>query len=124
MSQIFTPDVVDVCPRGLRSAERHAAIEAVLSVVGHEPIGIRVPCWVGIEQQHGFVHGAVVGLIVFSAADCAAMTPVLFDAADRLKPVELLSGFSMREASETIATLTVYDTGVNSLGSVFRHYKH
>ena len=37
---------------------------------------IHVPHWDGIEQQHGFVHGGVVGMIADSAAGYAAMTVV------------------------------------------------
>lgn len=37
---------------------------------------IHVPHWEGIEQQHGFVHGGVVGMIADSAAGYAAMTVV------------------------------------------------
>jgi len=37
---------------------------------------IHVPHWTGIEQQHGFVHGGVVGMIADSAAGYAAMTVV------------------------------------------------
>ena len=32
--------------------------------------------WQGVEQQHGFVHGGVVGMIADSAAGYAAMTMV------------------------------------------------
>ncbi|ATD63834.1 thioesterase [Janthinobacterium svalbardensis] len=35
-----------------------------------------LPHWSGIEQQHGFVHGGVVGMIADSAAGYAAMTMV------------------------------------------------
>ena len=37
---------------------------------------IHVPHWDGIEQQHGFVHGGVVGMIADSAGGYAAMTAV------------------------------------------------
>lgn len=36
--------------------------------------------WDGIEQQHGFVHGGVVGMIADSAAGYAAMTMVVASA--------------------------------------------
>jgi uncharacterized protein (TIGR00369 family) len=36
--------------------------------------------WSGIEQQHGFIHGGVVGMIADSAAGYAAMTMVPSDA--------------------------------------------
>ena len=37
---------------------------------------IHLPHWTGVEQQHGFVHGGVVGMIADSAAGYAAMTLV------------------------------------------------
>lgn len=51
-------------------------IRAVLPVVEHGRTEIHVPHWDGIEQQHGFVHGGVVGMIADSAAGYAAMTIV------------------------------------------------
>ncbi|MFC5510861.1 PaaI family thioesterase [Massilia jejuensis] len=35
---------------------------------------IHLPHWEGVAQQHGFVHGGVVGMIADSAAGYAAMT--------------------------------------------------
>jgi uncharacterized protein (TIGR00369 family) len=49
---------------------------------GHLPVveqgrtEIHLPHWQGVEQQHGFVHGGVVGMIADSAAGYAAMTVV------------------------------------------------
>ena len=37
---------------------------------------IHLPHWQGVEQQHGFVHGGVVGMIADSSAGYAAMTVV------------------------------------------------
>jgi uncharacterized protein (TIGR00369 family) len=51
-------------------------IRATLPVVEHGRTEIHVPHWQGIEQQHGFVHGGVVGMIADSAAGYAAMTVV------------------------------------------------
>ena len=51
-------------------------IRASLTVVAHGGTEIHVPHWSGIEQQHGFVHGGVVGMIADSAAGYAAMTVV------------------------------------------------
>ncbi|MBL0292503.1 MAG: PaaI family thioesterase [Betaproteobacteria bacterium] len=51
-------------------------IRAVLTVVEHGCTEIQLPHWRGIEQQHGFVHGGVVGTIADSAAGYAAMTVV------------------------------------------------
>ena len=49
-------------------------IQATLPVVEQGRTEIHVPHWEGIEQQHGFVHGGVVGMIADSAAGYAAMT--------------------------------------------------
>jgi len=51
-------------------------IRATLPVVEHGRTEIHVPHWAGVEQQHGFVHGGVVGMIADSAAGYAAMTMV------------------------------------------------
>lgn len=61
------------------SFERQTAmhlIRATLPVVEPGRTEIRVPHWDGIEQQHGFVHGGIVGMIADSAAGYAAMTVV------------------------------------------------
>jgi uncharacterized protein (TIGR00369 family) len=51
-------------------------IRATLPVVEHGRTEIHLPHWDSIEQQHGFVHGGVVGMIADSAAGYAAMTMV------------------------------------------------
>ena len=51
-------------------------IQATLPVVEHGRTEIHLPHWEGVEQQHGFVHGGVVGMIADSAAGYAAMTLV------------------------------------------------
>lgn len=53
-----------------------ALIRAEIPVVGPGHTEIHVPHWAGIEQQHGYVHGGVVGMIADSAAGYAAMTVV------------------------------------------------
>ena len=55
-------------------------IRATMPIVEHGRTEIHVPHWDGIEQQHGFVHGGVVGMIADSAAGYAAMTVVPADA--------------------------------------------
>jgi uncharacterized protein (TIGR00369 family) len=55
-------------------------IRATLPVVEHGCTEIHVPHWDGIEQQHGFVHGGVVGMIADSAAGYAAMSVVAANA--------------------------------------------
>ncbi|MBL0124271.1 MAG: PaaI family thioesterase [Betaproteobacteria bacterium] len=51
-------------------------IQATLPVVEHGRTEIHLPHWQGVEQQHGFVHGGVVGMIADSAAGYASMTMV------------------------------------------------
>jgi uncharacterized protein (TIGR00369 family) len=53
-----------------------ALIRASLSSVVPGRVEIRLPHWSGVEQQHGFVHGGVVGMIADSAAGYAAMSVV------------------------------------------------
>ncbi len=55
-------------------------IQATLPVVEQGRTEIHLPHWQGVEQQHGFVHGGVVGMIADSAAGYAAMTVVPADA--------------------------------------------
>ena len=50
--------------------------QASLPVVEQGRTEIHLPHWQGVEQQHGFVHGGVVGMIADSAAGYAAMTKV------------------------------------------------
>ncbi|RAZ88117.1 PaaI family thioesterase [Cereibacter johrii] len=57
-----------------------ALIRATLPVVEPGRTEIHLPHWDGIEQQHGFIHGGVVGMIADSAAGYAAMTLVPADA--------------------------------------------
>ena len=59
-------------------AKQHAMdlIHATLPVVEHGQTEIHLPLWSGVEQQHGFVHGGVVGMIADSAAGYAAMSMV------------------------------------------------
>ena len=51
-------------------------IRATLPVVEAGRTEIHVPHWDGIEQQHGYVHGGVVGTIDDSAGGYAAMSLV------------------------------------------------
>ncbi len=51
-------------------------IRATLPVIEHGRTEIHLPHWEGIEQQHGYVDGGIVGTIADSAAGYAAMTMV------------------------------------------------
>ncbi|NML30334.1 PaaI family thioesterase [Paraburkholderia antibiotica] len=71
-----SPDAV-VVERVRASFERQNAmklIHANLAVVEAGYTEIHLPIWDGVGQQHGFVHGGVVGMIADSAAGYAAMT--------------------------------------------------
>ena len=59
-------------------AKQHAMdlTHATLPVVEPGLTETHLPHWTGVEQQHGFVHGGVVGMIADSAAGYAAMTLV------------------------------------------------
>ena len=59
-------------------AKQHAMelIRASMPVIEPGMTEIHLPHWSGVEQQHGFVHGGVVGMIADSAAGYAAMTIV------------------------------------------------
>ena len=76
MTHISDPHFAE---RVLASFEKQNAmhlIKATMPVVNHGSTEIHVPHWKGVEQQHGFVHGGVVGMIADSAAGYAAMTMV------------------------------------------------
>ncbi|NTV71383.1 MAG: PaaI family thioesterase [Azonexaceae bacterium] len=76
MAHISNPDFAASV---LTSFDRQSAmhlIKASMPVVEHGMTEIHVPHWGGIEQQHGFVHGGVVGMIADSSAGYAAMTMV------------------------------------------------
>ncbi len=49
-------------------------IKASMPVVERGHTEIHIPHWDGIQQQHGFIHGGVVGMIADSAGGYAAMT--------------------------------------------------
>ena len=51
-------------------------IQATMPVIEPGATEIHLPHWQGVEQQHGFVHGGVVGMIADSSAGYAAMTVV------------------------------------------------
>ena len=76
MTRLSDPHFAD---RVRASFERQNAmhlIQASLPVIEHGRTEIHLPHWAGIEQQYGFVHGGVVGMIADSAAGYAAMSMV------------------------------------------------
>ncbi len=49
-------------------------IQATMPVLESGMVEIHMPHWEGVQQQHGFVHGGVVGMIADSAGGYAAMS--------------------------------------------------
>ncbi len=76
MTKISDPHFAE---RVRASFERQNAmhlIQATMPLIEHGSTEIHLPHWQGVEQQHGFVHGGVVGMIADSSAGYAAMTLV------------------------------------------------
>ena len=76
MTDPANPDFRDAVLASFNKQSAMGLIRATLPVVELGRTEIHVPHWEGIEQQHGFVHGGVVGMIADSAAGYAAMTVV------------------------------------------------
>ncbi len=76
MTRIANPDFAECVTASFDKQTAMHLIRATLPVVEHGRTEIHVPHWEGIEQQHGFVHGGVVGMIADSAGGYAAMTMV------------------------------------------------
>ena len=76
MTRIPDPHFVERVRASFDRQNAMQLIQATLPVVEHGRTEIHLPHWEGIEQQHGFVHGGVVGMIADSAAGYAAMTMV------------------------------------------------
>lgn len=80
MSNIANPDFASAVLSSFNRQNAMRLIQATMPLIQHGLVEIHVPHWDGIEQQHGFVHGGVVGMIADSAAGYAAMTVVPADA--------------------------------------------
>jgi uncharacterized protein (TIGR00369 family) len=76
MTNLANPDFAEFVTASFNKQNAMHLIRATLPVVEHGRTEIHLPHWDGIEQQHGFVHGGVVGMIADSAAGYAAMTMV------------------------------------------------
>ena len=76
MSRISDPHFAERVRASFDRQNAMRLIQATLPVVEHGLTEIHLPHWQGVEQQHGFVHGGVVGMIADSAAGYAAMTMV------------------------------------------------
>ena len=86
MSKIHDPHFAERVSASFARQNAMDLIQATLPVIEHGRTEIHLPHWAGVEQQHGFVHGGVVGMIADSAAGYAAMTMVL--ATDSVLTVE------------------------------------
>jgi uncharacterized protein (TIGR00369 family) len=76
MHDIANPEFVRDVAASFDRQSAMTLIHATMPVIEHGSTEIHVPHWDGIEQQHGFVHGGVVGMIADSSAGYAAMTMV------------------------------------------------
>ena len=76
MSKVSDPNFPERVRASFARQNAMALIQATLALVEHGRTEIHLPHWTGVEQQHGFVHGGVVGMIADSAAGYAAMTVV------------------------------------------------
>lgn len=76
MTHPANPDFAAAVAASFNNQHAMHLIHATLSVVEYGRAEIHLPHWDGVEQQHGFVHGGVVGMIADSAAGYAAMTTV------------------------------------------------
>ncbi|WP_446033355.1 PaaI family thioesterase [Sedimentimonas flavescens] len=76
MTDRLDPQIMDAVRASFARQNAMALIRAELPVIAPGRTEIHLPHWQGVEQQHGFVHGGVVGMIADSAAGYAAMTTV------------------------------------------------
>lgn len=76
MSRISDPHFAERVAASFARQQAMALIRAEMPVIEHGHTEIHLPHWDGVEQQHGYVHGGVVGMIADSAAGYAAMTVV------------------------------------------------
>ena len=76
MSHISDPHFAERVRASFELQNAMQLIQATMPVIEHGHTEIHLPHWTGVEQQHGFVHGGVVGMIADSAAGYAAMTLV------------------------------------------------
>jgi uncharacterized protein (TIGR00369 family) len=86
MTKIYDPNFAERVRASFDKQNAMELIQATMPLIEHGMTEIHLPHWAGVEQQHGFVHGGVVGMIADSAAGYAAMTMVL--ATDSVLTVE------------------------------------
>lgn len=74
LSAVLAPGILDAVRTSFKRQHAMSLIRASLPVIESGKVEIHLPHWQGVEQQHGFVHGGVVGMIADSAGGYAAMT--------------------------------------------------
>lgn len=74
MTTAFDPQTAQRVRASFARQSAMQLIQASLELVEHGRTEIHLPHWEGVGQQHGFIHGGVVGMIADSAAGYAAMT--------------------------------------------------
>ena len=74
MTRTCDPQFADRVRASFALQHAMSLIRATLPLVEAGRTEIHVPHWEGIEQQHGFVHGGVVGALADSACGFAALT--------------------------------------------------
>lgn len=76
MTKVHDPHFADRVRASFERQEAMALIRAEMPLIAPGRTEIHLPHWSGVTQQHGYVHGGVVGMIADSAAGYAAMTVV------------------------------------------------
>jgi len=80
MTRISDPHFAERVRASFALQHAMSLIRATLPLIEHGRAEIHLPHWSGVEQQHGFVHGGVVGMIADSAGGYAAFTLMPADA--------------------------------------------
>lgn len=94
------PDFEDTIRASFARQHAMTLIRAQLAEVKPGAVEIRLPVWRGVGQQHGYVHGGVVGMIADSAGGYAAMTVAPADTS--VLTVEYKLNLTAPAAGETI----------------------
>ena len=68
------PQIAQAVQDSFARQQAMSLIRATLPIVETGLVEIHLPHWEGVQQQHGFVHGGVVGMIADSAGGYAAMS--------------------------------------------------
>ena len=60
----MNPDLVKRIQDSFAKQNAMHLIKATIPVIEENMVEIHIPHWEGIEQQHGYVHAGVVGMVV------------------------------------------------------------